>query len=133
MRKLPTLLTKIRGLTDGLTGAMLGASFYAAWSFAVNYHQGVDFATKVSFTHWLMCTLLTYYGTSVMKFFYHLYKSQIQAVIAFCGGMLVTYGILIPVHTIIGTPNILLTLAAGIIPTLVFCCLYSILLAKTEL
>lgn len=119
---------------DGLLGAVLGGSVYALWVFFVNWHNGSGFALKVAIVHWSLSTFLTYYGTAVMRYCYRVFKGidKVKLFSAFVGGMVFTYGLLVPVHILMGTPNIPLSLAAGIIPTILFCISYSILLCKTE-
>lgn len=131
------ILKKIRYLSDGLLGASLGALIYALWAFFVNLEFGLLFALKVSITHWCLSTTITYYGTAVMRFCYRLSALPqtliiLRAFATFCGGIILTYGILIPIHLLIGTPNIFLTLSAGIIPTILFCFFYALLLSRTE-
>jgi len=130
-------LGRLRWLTDGLLGAALGASVYAAWVFFVNLPEGgVWFALQVSVPHWIITSLLTYYGTAIMRFCFRaggVFVNLPRALMTFLGGILSTYGVLVPLHgLVLGTPNILLTLAAGLIPTFLFCISYALLLARTE-
>src|SRR3546814_19848963 len=64
----------------------------------------------------------------------HLYRlarrPRAGAIIAFCGSMTFTYTLLISVHTLIGTPHILLTITPGFIPTISFYVLYPLMLLR---
>lgn len=51
---------------------------------------------------------------------------------AVVGGLLFTYGILLLVHTLVNTQHILLTLAAGVVPNVLFCTGYAALLSRTQ-
>ncbi|WP_428309937.1 hypothetical protein [Hydrocarboniphaga sp.] len=129
----PQLEAGLRRLTDSLLGAMLGALVYAAWVLFVNWDAGHRIAMTAASFHWVMSTFLTYTGTGVMRQFYRLAdRPRVGALLACGGGLLFTYALLISVHHAIGTPHIALTLAAGAIPTLVFCISYSSLLVRTE-
>lgn len=123
----------LRRLMDGWTGAMLGALAYALWALAVNWSEGVALAGRIALTHWVMSTLLTVYGTAVMRACSGFGRSTGErALCAFVGGMSLTYVVLIGVHLLIGTPHIALTLAAGVIPTTLFCGGYTLLLMRTQ-
>jgi hypothetical protein len=129
-----TMLMALRQVVDGLPGAMLGALVYALWAVYANRAAGPETAITVGAVHWLASTLLTYYGTAIMRRFFRRGRSARQgAVLAFCGGMGCTYAVLWGVHAAIGTPQVVMTLAAGFIPTLLFCLGYALLLARTTL
>ncbi len=123
---------QLRALTDGWLGAMLGALVYAAWAVFANWSAGPQIALRVGITHWLLSTLLTYYGTTMMRGFFGFGRSPAQgAAFAFVCGLAFTYAVLFAVHGLIGTPHIALTLAAGAVPTLLFCSGYALLLMRT--
>lgn len=123
---------QLRRLTDGWPGAMLGALVYGAWAVFANWDAGAAFALRVGAVHWLMSTLLTVYGTAIMRAFYAAGRTRTEAaILAFVCGVSFTYAVLIGVHRFIGTPNLALTLAAGVIPTLAFCAGYALLLRRT--
>lgn len=125
-------LAPLRRLTDSLWGAALGALCYAVWATAVNWDASPRAALTAGFAHFLMSTFLTYTGTALMRQFFRLGSNRIEgAVIAGLGGLGFTYALLIGVHYAIGTPHIWLTLAAGVIPTLLFSGGYALLLART--
>ena len=124
---------RIRQLVDSKLGAALGGLFYASWAVAVNWQAGLEQALFIGAAHWCMSAFLTYYGTAVMRWFYRFGFGDWQhAASAFCGGMAFTYSLLISVHMAIGTPHIALTLAAGFIPTVLFCCSYTLMLSRTS-
>ena len=50
---------------------------------------------------------------------------------AFAGGLALTYASLIAVHGLLGTEQLLLTLAPGILPNILFCASYALLLKRT--
>jgi len=51
---------------------------------------------------------------------------------SFFGGLAMTYLALLSVHTTIGTQHILLTIAPGILPNVLFCSSYALLLMRTH-
>lgn len=126
------LALRLRRLTDSAWGAALGALFYAAWAVAVNWDGGRELAFTIGAAHWAMSAFLTYTGTGVMRQCFGLGTSKrVAAMLAIAGGLVFTYALLISVHHFIGTPHIALTLAAGALPTLMFCCSYALLLTRT--
>jgi hypothetical protein len=50
---------------------------------------------------------------------------------AFAGGLALTYTSLFAVHGLLGTQHLLLTLAPGIVPNILFCGSYALLLKRT--
>jgi hypothetical protein len=44
-----------------------------------------------------------------------------------------TYAVLVGIHTVLGTPQLWLTLALGLLPNLVFCSTYSAVLTRTSM
>ena len=126
------LLRTVRGLMDGIPGAVLGSLVYAVWAVYANWDAGEAHALRAGALHWVLSAFLTYFGTGVMRFFYGNAPNPLMgAVRAFCGGMVFSYAILALAHTLNGTPHILLTLAAGILPNIIFCAIYTSLLVKT--
>ena len=124
---------QLRRLTDSWLGAMLGALVYAAWAVFANWSAGAPAALRIAAVHWVMSTLLTYYGTTIMRIFFGISGNALEgALLAFMCGLAFTYSILIAVHQAIGTPHIALTLAAGVIPTVLFCGGYALLLLRTS-
>lgn len=128
-----SFLVRFRGLTDSLLGAALGALVYAAWAWWANHETGHEIALRAAAVHWVLSTLLTYFGTAWMRVFYALGQTpRSGGIFAFSGGLSLTYLILIVTHLLNGTPNIALTLAAGVIPTCLFCSAYALLLSRTQ-
>ena len=129
----PRLLPRLRRLVDSVVGAILGGAVYGAWVLYVNWDAGVRIAGTAAAAHWAMSTLLTYCGTGLMRRCYRLGSRPLEAILFACGGGLtLTYALLISVHLAIGTPHLALTLAAGVVPNLVFCISYVSLLLRTE-
>lgn len=123
----------LRGLTDSLAGAMLGAAVYGAWAVWANWSAGPEMAFSAGAGHWLVSTLLTYFGTRWMRGFFHLGRGPAERMsYAVLGGLSLTYLSLITVHLAIGTPMLLLTLLPGAVPNLLFCGSYARLLHRTE-
>ena len=122
----------LRRLADSFLGAALGAAFYAAWAIAVNWPAGPRIAFAAGGAHWLMSAFLTYTGTGLMRQCFAAARSERDgALFAFVGGLGFTYALLISVHHTIGTPNLVLTLVAGIVPNILFCGSYALLLSRT--
>lgn len=123
---------QLRRLTDSIWGAMLGALVYAAWAVFANWDFGMRIALTAGLVHWLASTVLTYTGTGVMRRCFAAVDRRLEgAVITFIGGLAYTYILLLAVHHLLGTPHIALTLAAGVIPNILFCSSYALLLART--
>lgn len=123
---------QLRQLTSSFAGAVLGGLIYAIWAVAVNWDAGPAMALRAGTAHWLMSTFLTYYGTALMRVFFDAGSQALDgAILAMLGGLAFTYSVLIGVHHAIGTPHLALTLAAGVIPNLLFCGGYSLLLLRT--
>lgn len=123
---------RARQVVDSFWGAMLGAGVYAAWAIFANRDAGMRVAITVGIAHWLTSTFLTYTGTGVMRRSFALGNESIDsALITFVTGLAYTYLVLLCVHHAIGTPHVLLTLAAGVIPNVLFCSSYALLLART--
>jgi hypothetical protein len=125
---------RLRRLTDGPVGAGLAALFYGGWAAWANASAGAGVALRVALTHAALSALLTGCGTAWMCGFYRRGRSPWGgAGLAFVGGLALTYALLIGVHQLIGTPYIALTLAAGLLPTVLFCGAYALLLRRTGL
>lgn len=126
------LAWRLRGLTDSVFGAVLGGLVYGLWAVWANWDGGAALALRIGSAHWLTSTGLTYFGTAAMRGCFGLSRNpNLGALLAFAGGLLLTYSVLLLVHESIGTPHILLTLAAGLLPNLLFCSGYALLLRRT--
>lgn len=127
-----SLALRLRTLTDGLPGAIFGGLVYGLWVVWANRAGGLDLALRSGAAHWLTSVGLTYFGTAAMRSCFGLLpQPDLGALLAFVGGLLLTYTVLLMVHFSIGTPNIPLTLAAGVVPNLLFCSGYALLLRRT--
>lgn len=125
---------RLRQLTDGPLGAALAALVYGSWAAWANASAGTGVAVRVALTHAALSAALTGCGTAWMRGFYRWGRSPwVGAGLAFVGGLALTYTLLIGVHQLIGTPHLLLTLAAGLLPTVLFCGGYAWLLGRTGL
>jgi len=128
-----TLLQRLRTVVDSFWGACFGAGVYAAWAVWANWDAGRHLAFTAGLTHWVTSTFLTYTGTGAMRQLYRLGRQRGEAMwLGFGGGLLYTYALLISAHALVGTAHIALTLAAGVIPNLLFCGSYALLLSRTE-
>lgn len=125
---------RLRCLTDGVAGASIAAVVYGGWAIWANAPAGLPIALRVAMVHAALSAGLTYFGTGWMRRFFRAGRSPLNgACLAFCGGLAVTYALLIGVHSLIGTPHLALTLAAGVLPNLLFCSAYALLLSRTGL
>jgi hypothetical protein len=125
------MFDRLRRLMDSVFGAVLGGAFYGSWATFANWSAGASRAERIGFTHFLMSTGLTLAGVAIMNRLFRLGRTpSLGAIIAFSGSMSFTYGLLISVHRLIGTPHILITLAPGFIPTVSFCVVYPLLLLR---
>ena len=124
-------LTGLRRLMGSWFGALLGGSVYGAWATWANRDQGRDHALLIGASHWATSALLTYCGTWAMGQFFGQSKGWRGAARAFTGGLALTYACLLTVHTLLRTEHVLLTLAPGLIPNIIFCSSYAALLMRT--
>lgn len=130
---LRALELQLRRAVDSVWGAMFGALVYAAWAVFANWDAGAHAALIIGATHWFVSTFLTYTGTGVMRHCYAPATHRSEAMVfAFIGGLSYTYALLLAAHFMAGTPHLLLTLAAGIIPNVLFCSSYALLLSRTQ-
>lgn len=123
----------LRRLMASWGGAVLGGSIYGAWAAWANWGQGSEHALLIGASHWATSAVLTHSGTWTMG---RLYASAAQglsgAVRAFVGGLTLTYVSLFAVHAILSTGQVLLTLAPGLLPNILFCGGYALLLLRTS-
>jgi hypothetical protein len=125
---------RLRWLMGSPIGAALGALAYGLWAVYANRDAGMPLALRAGAAHWLTSALLTYFGAASMRVVFDFVATTFTGtarVIATCiGGLLFTYVTLVSVHLLNGSPHILLTLAPGMIPTLLFCITYAALLQR---
>ena len=126
------ILQRIRWLADSWFGAVLGAAAYGAWAVWANWSEGPMQAFRIGCAHWLASAFLTYCGTYVMRQLFGQRNTVVAGVRSIGGGLLFTYGILLLVHTLVNTQHILLTLAPGLVPNVLFCVGYTALLSRTQ-
>lgn len=118
-------------LMDSPLGAVLGAMVYGLWAFFINRHVGLPHAALIGFTHWMMSVAITMGCVALMRTLFWLpSRPRNGALLSITGSLLATYSLLIGVHLYIGTPNILWTLAPGMLPTIGFAVVYSSLLLR---
>ena len=122
----------VRYLMDSWLGAVLGGGVYGVWAVWANWAQGAKMALTIGAAHWLTSALLTFFGTMAMRQFYGRAQGWTGSLRAFAGGLGLTYASLFAVHGLLGTERLLLTLAPGIIPNLLFCASYALLLKRTQ-
>ncbi len=122
----------LRYLMDSSLGAALGGGVYGAWAVWANWAQGADTALGIGAAHWLTSALLTFFGTMAMRRFYGIGRGLSGSLYAFGGGLTLTYLSLFAVHGLLGTQQLLLTLAPGIVPNILFCSSYALLLKRTQ-
>lgn len=121
----------IRYLMDSWFGAVLGGAAYGAWAVWANLSQGLMPALGIGLAHWTTSALLTFFGTMAMRRFFGTARGWVGGTRAFLGGLGLTYATLFTVHGVIGTQHLLLTLAPGIVPNVLFCSGYALLLMRT--
>ena len=128
-------LHAVRYMMDSWFGAVLGGGIYGAWAVWANWSQGANTAWGIGAAHWLTSALLTFFGTLAMRHFYGRGQPQMWgwagSLRAFAGGLCLTYASLLAVHGVLGTQHLLLTLAPGIVPNILFCASYALLLKRT--
>jgi hypothetical protein len=133
VRKTPSKgLLFVRYLMDSWFGAVLGGGVYGAWTVWANWAQGASMALTIGAAHWLTSALLTFFGTLAMRRFYGNPQGWAGSLRAFAGGLGLTYASLFVVHGLLGTQQLLLTLAPGIIPNILFCSSYALLLKRSQ-
>ena len=121
----------LKYLMESWFGALLGGGIYGAWAVWANWAQGVEMALIIGAAHWITSVLLTYFGTMAMRKFYGDANGFVGSLRAFFGGLTLTYASLFTVHGLLGTQRLLLTLAPGIVPNILFCASYALLLKRT--
>jgi hypothetical protein len=122
----------VRHLMDSWFGAILGGSVYGAWAVWANWSQGPVHAWGIGLAHWTTSAMLTFFGTMAMRQFYGNGHGWTGGLRALAGGLCLTYASLLLVHSLIRTEHLLLTLAPGIIPNVLFCAGYALLLMRTQ-
>lgn len=125
-------LQRLRSLIDSFWGAVLGTFIYAAWAAYANWEAGSIVAIRAALTQWLISIIVTYYGFAVMRWCYGSSRPWVAGLRAFLGGLTLTYIFAFTFHGFLGTPNILLTLAAGLIPNVFIDASYALLLMRTQ-
>lgn len=124
-------LSRLHRLIESPLGAVLGGAVYGGWATFANWMYGMTMALRVGMVHFAITTGLTFVGVRVIHTLFRLSDHPVLgALIATAGSLSVTYGLLLGVHFWLGTPEILLTLLPGILPTLGFTLGYSWLLMR---
>jgi len=124
-------LKRLYRLMDSPGGAVLGGLFYGVWAWFVNRHAGAMHAAMIGLTHWAMSAFITYSSVTLMRTLFWLPRDPRNGVLySVIGSLTLTYTLLIGVHCLIGTPQILITLAPGFVPTVGFASVYSALLLR---
>lgn len=127
-----TSLTSLKNLMGSWMGALAGAGFYGGIVAALNWQAGPQTAIRSALGHAAVSAALTLFGTSWMrKVFNANVTSEHRLALTFLAGMALTYALLIGMHLALQTPRMLLSLAPGLLPNIVFCATYSGLLART--
>ena len=126
------VLRFVRSLMDSRFGAILGGGVYGAWAVWANWSQGSAHAWGIGLAHWTTSALLTFFGTMAMRKFYGNGQGWTGGLRALSGGLCLTYASLLLVHSAIRTEHVLLTLAPGIVPNVLFCTGYALLLMRTQ-
>jgi hypothetical protein len=121
----------VKYLMDSWLGAVLGGGVYGVWAVWANWAQGTGTAFGIGAAHWLTSALLTFFGTMAMRQFFGQAQGWLGSLRAFAGGLALTYTSLFAVHGLLGTQQLLLTLAPGIVPNILFCSSYALLLKRT--
>lgn len=121
----------VRYLMDSWFGAIMGGGVYGAWAVWANWSQGTSTAWSIGAAHWLTSALLTFFGTLAMRQFCGNARGWAGSLRALAGGLCLTYASLLAVHSLLGTEQLLLTLAPGIAPNILFCTSYALLLKRT--
>jgi hypothetical protein len=125
-----SLFDTLHRCLDGPLGALIGGAVYGSWAFYANLSAGIRRAAIIGLVHFATSFALTLSGVKVMNALYAWAHAPWRGVSAFFGSMALTYGVLLSVHLLIGTPHILLTLSLGLLPTIAFCWGYTLLLFR---
>jgi len=115
-----------------LGSALFGALSYGAWTFAVNVSSGGYFiALRSGLVHAAMSFSITYGSVLLMRAVFKRASSPLQgAILAALTTLSLTYLLLVSVHLYIGTPHIAWTLAPGLLPTIGYDTIYSVILYR---
>lgn len=122
-----------RRAMDGLVGATLGGAVYGGWTTAVNWSTSPALALRAGALHFVMSFGLTLGGTAWMRWVFGRARlgrlpARAASALACVAGLALTYALLLTVHMVNGTPHIALSLAPGVLPNVVFCATYALLL-----
>ncbi len=120
-----TLGRTLLELADGLSGALLGFLFYGGWAIWANSDHGMAIALRAGAIQGTMSFIVTLSGTTLMKALFIGHAALwVRFLRASIGALVLIYSLIISVHLLNGTPNILLTLAPGLPITIFFCLSY---------
>lgn len=112
-------------LADGLSGAVLGFLFYGSWAIWANSDHGANIALRAGAIQGSMSFIVTLSGTTLMKLLFVGHAALwLRFLRASVGALVLIYALIVGIHLLNGTPNILLTLAPGLPITIFFCFSY---------
>lgn len=125
---------RLLDLMGSWVGALAGASFYGAIVTLVNWNEGAAHALLSGAGHATVSAALTLFGTTWMRWVFGKQAAGVhRGAVTFMSGLGLTYLLLVSIHTLLGTPRLLLSLMPGVIPNVLFCATYSGLLARTAM
>ena len=120
-------------LMDGLTGATLGALFYGGWGVFANSAHGAAIAVRAGCAQGAMSFVVTLTGVTLMRRLYGRSGHPLtRGARAALGALAVIYSLIVGVHLLVGTPEILLTLAPGLPITIGFCLIFTASLIRLD-
>lgn len=113
--------------------ALLGLLGYGVWAYWVNSEYGQSAAIKAAFTQGSYSFVVTFCNTFVIEFVYrYLIGKKYRLVItALMTSFLVCF-LSWCINTVLGTPEVFMTILPGCIMTLVYGFLYTLTLKKTS-
>lgn len=122
-----------RRFVGGPTGAVLGGILFALWAALVNRDGGIYVSLRSSCGQFFASSVLTMVDARMMERLFHACRGRIVgASVAAIGSLLVTYALVLGVHTALHTPHIFLTILPGLLPTLGFTAMYTLLLLREQ-
>ena len=123
-------LKRARGrFVRSLASAVGGFALYGSWGYLANRGVGVDIARRVGLLQGTFSFVVTLTSALIIEAVYAR-LGRVAPTVAAC--LAFTYALMVTVHTLVGTPHLLVTIAPGLVVTAVFVTMYTLGLARRD-